>query len=66
MLSLQQNMDETITTWLITSSTETNNIDNSKQDTNSNRGMVCGFDGTNRHILATKFTVTPWQQQLKM
>ena len=52
-------MDDTVTTWLITSSTETNNLDNSKQDRSSNQGMVCDFDGTNRHLLATKFTVTP-------
>ena len=66
MLSLQQNMDDTVTTWLMPSSKETNNQDNSKQDRSSNRGMVCDFDGTNRHLLATKFTVTPWRQRLKM
>ena len=59
MLSLQQNMDDTLTTSLMTSSTETNNLHSSKQDRSSNQGMVCDFDGTNRHLLATKFTVTP-------
>ena len=52
-------MDDTVTAWLMTPSTETNNLDNSKQDRSSNRGMVCDFDGTNRHLLATKFTLTP-------
>ena len=52
-------MDDTVTAWLMTPSTETNNLDNSKQDRSSNQGMVCDFDGTNRHLLATKFTLTP-------
>ena len=51
MLSLQQNMDDIVTTWLMTSGTETNNLDNSKQDRSSNRGMICDFDGINRHLL---------------
>ena len=59
MLSLQQNVDDTATTWLMMSSTETNNLDNSKQERSSNRGMVCDFDGTNGHLLNTKFTVIP-------
>ena len=59
MLPLQQNMDDTVATWLMMSNTETNNLDNSKQDRSSQRGMVCDFDGTNRHLLTTKFTVTP-------
>ena len=66
MLSLQQNVDDTVTTWLMTSSTETNKLDNSKRNRSFNRGMVCDFDGTNQHLIATKFTVTPWQQRLKM
>ena len=66
MLSHQQNMDNTVTNWLMTSSTETNNLDNSKQDRSSNRGIVYDFDGTNQHLLATKFTITPWQQRQKM
>ena len=41
MLSLQQNMHDAVTTWLMTSSTETDNLDNSKQDRKFNRGMVC-------------------------
>ena len=66
MLSLQQNMDDTVTTRLMMTSTETNNLDNSKQDRSSNRRMVYDFDGTNRHLLAAKFTVIPWQLRLKM
>ena len=59
-------MDDTVTAWLMTPSTETNNLDNSKQDRSSNRRIVCDFDGTNRHLFATNFTVAPWQQRQKM
>ena len=51
-------MDDTVTTWLMTSSTETNNLENSKQDGSSNRKMVCDCYGTNQQLLSTKFTVT--------
>ena len=53
MLLLQNKMDNTVTTWLTTSSAKTKNLDR------SNRGIVCYFDGTNQHLLAFKFTVTP-------
>ena len=59
-------MDDTVMTWLMTSSTETNSLDNNKLDRNSNRWMVCGFEGTNPRLLATKFTVTPRKQRVKM
>ena len=46
MLPLQQNMDDTVTTWLMTSSTETNNLDNSKQDRSSNQWFVILMEPT--------------------
>ena len=58
-------MDDAVTTRLMMTSTETNNLDNSKQDRSSNRRMVYGFDGTNRHLLAAKFTVIHDNYDLK-
>ena len=59
MLSLQQNMDDTVTTWLLPACPESNILDNNKQDRSFNRGMVFNFDEANQHLLATKFTITP-------
>ena len=52
-------MDDTVTTWPMTSTEENNNLDNSKQERSSSRGMVRDFGGTNQHLIASKFTVTP-------
>ena len=58
ILPVQQNVDETVTTWLMTSNTENSNLDNDKHDKSSNRGMVCDFSGTYRYPLGNKFTVS--------
>lgn len=48
-----QNVEDSATTLLIISNTETNSLGNNQHNKSSNRGMMCDSDGTNQHLLAS-------------